>query len=243
MALCSLFSFPAVQAQEPAKSQSKADIEQIVKDYIMAHPEVLMESVKQYQLRERAAQQERSKNAAVAKQAELNFDPTSPASKPVAAKAGEQVTVVEFFDYRCGYCKRMSPALLKMVAEHPNVRLVFKEFPILGPESLVAAKAALAAERQGKYMKFHQAMMASTTVTEASIEQVAKEVGLDVAKLKADMQSPEIAAIIVKNTELASAIDVSATPSFVIGGEVVQGALDEDGFKRLITKAQTPAKN
>src|SRR6266496_1760052 len=133
--LCSL----AALGQETAKPPSKAEIEQIVKDYILAHPEVLMESVRQHQQKERAAQQQKTKEQIATKQAELTRDPTSPANKPLAAKPGDQVTLVEFFDYRCGYCKKVNPTVMQLLAENPNVRLVFKELPILGPESVVAA--------------------------------------------------------------------------------------------------------
>ena len=218
---------------------TKPEIEQIVKDYILQHPEVLLESVRQYQERERAAQQQKAKDSVAARQSDLLRDPTSPASKPVAAKPGEQVTMVEFFDYRCGFCKKVNPTVMKLLADNPNLRLIFKEFPILGPESVTAAKAGLAAQRQGKYVQFHQAMMASTTpVSAAMIEQVANDVGLDVAKLKSDMESKEIAAIIEKNTQLAMALQVASTPTFVIGGEMVAGAMDAAAFQKLIANAQ-----
>ncbi len=224
--------------QEPGdKPLTKAAIEQIIKEYILKNPEVLLDSVRQYQEREQASQKQRSKDAVAKQQNELLRDPASPATRPATAKTGE-VTIVEFFDYRCGYCKKVNPTLIKVLAANPDVRLVFKEFPILGPESTVAAKAGLAADKQGKYVQFHQAMMAASAVNEAGIEQVAKLVGLDIAKLKTDMQSPEIAAAIEKNHELASAVGVTATPTFVIGSEMVAGAIDAQAFQGLIAKAQ-----
>lgn len=228
-----------VRAPESTAPANKSEIEQIVKDYILQHPEVLLESVRSYQERERAAQQQKSRDAVAGRQSDLLRDPTSPSSKPAAAKAGDEVTMVEFFDYRCGYCKKVNPTVMKLLADNPNLRIVFKEFPILGPESVTAAKAGLAAQRQGKYLQFHQAMMSATTpVNEALIEQVAKNVGLDVEKLKTDMQSPEIAATLTKNTNLAAALDVSSTPTFVIGSEMVSGAMDAAGFQKLIAKTQ-----
>ena len=224
--------------QEPGdKPLTKAAIEQIVKEYILKNPEVLLDSVRQYQEREQASQKQRSRDAVAKQQNELLRDPASPATRPSTAKPGE-VTIVEFFDYRCGFCKKVSPTLIKVLAANPDVRLVFKEFPILGPESTVAAKAGLAAEKQGKYVQFHQAMMAASAVNEAGIEEVAKQVGLDVARLKTDMQSPEIAAAIEKNLQLASAVGVTATPTFVIGTEMVAGAIDAQAFQGLIAKTQ-----
>lgn len=232
-------SAAAILAQQPASPPAKSEIEQIVKDYILKHPEVVLESVRAYQERERAAQQQKAKDALVARQPDLLRDPASPTTKPIADNPGDEVTIVEFFDYRCGFCKKVNPTIMKFVADHPNVRLVFKEFPILGPESVVASKAALAAERQGKYVNFHQTMMASTVPVNAqSIEQTGKDIGLDIARMKADMDSPEIAAIIAKNNELAAALNVTATPTFVVGSELYSGALDAAGLQNLIAKAR-----
>ncbi len=237
--LCVVVNVPGTQAQEPAKAPTKAEIEQIVKDYILQHPEVLLESVRSMQERDRAAQQQKAKSALTTRKAELLNDPTSPATQPLASKVADQVTIVEFFDYRCGFCKRVNPTVMKVLADNPKVRLVFKEFPILGPESVIASKAALAAGKQDKYLRFHQAMMTSSApVSAASVEQVGKEVGLDIAKMRADMEAPETAAIIAKNTELATALDVSATPTFIVGSELVSGALDAAGLQKLIAKAQ-----
>lgn len=240
--LCFVLVLPFVLAQ-PAPTTNpppnKSEIEQIVKDYILQHPEVLIESVRQYQERERAAQHLKSKQTIASRQSDLLRDPTSPATKPMAANPDGQITMVEFFDYKCGFCKKVNPVVMKLLADNPNLRLVFKEFPILGPESVTAAKAGLAAQKQGKYVQFHQAMMASTTpVSQAMIEQVAKDAGLDLARLKTDMETPEIAATITKNTQLALDLDVSSTPTFFIGGEMVTGAMDAAAFQKLIDKAK-----
>ncbi len=234
--LLALLTIPGTVAQEPANSHTKAEIERIVKEYILQHPEVLLESVRSMQERDRAAQQQKAKGALSSRQSELLRDPTSPATKPAAA---DQLSIVEFFDYRCGFCKRVDPTLMKVLADNPNVRLVFKEFPILGPESVLASKAALAAQKQGKYLKFHQALMDSTAaVNAATIEQVGKDIGLDMTKMKADMDAPDVAAAIAKNTELATALDVSSTPTFVVGSDVVAGAMDAAALQKLISKAQ-----
>jgi protein-disulfide isomerase len=221
-------------AQEPLLETSRPAIEQIVHQYILQHPEVLMESVRLYQDRERTAQNERSREAVLAKLTDLQKDPSS----PVAGAAGG-VTLVEFFDYRCGYCKRAASTVLKLLADHPEVRLVFKEFPILGPESSLAAKAGLAANKQGGYLKFHQALMAlSGPITMSAIEELAGKQGLDIAKLKAGMESPEVQSILSRNRELAHEVGVNSTPSFVIGSELVSGAIDAAAFDRLIAQAR-----
>jgi protein-disulfide isomerase len=228
-----LATWPAA-AQQAVEAPARPAIEQIVREYILQHPEVLMESVRLYQERERTAQKERSKEAVSARLTDLQQDPSS----PVAGTAGG-VTVVEFFDYRCGYCKRAEGAVMKLLADHPDVRFVFKEFPILGPESLVAAKAGLAAHKQGGYLKFHQALMTLPgLITMSAIEELAGKQGLDVSKLKTDMESPEVQSILSRNRVLGHEVGVKSTPSFVIGSELVPGAMDAAAFKRLIAQAQ-----
>lgn len=223
-------------AAQPSKPMTKAEIEAIVKDYILQHPEVLLESVRMHQEREKVSRDQKAKEALTSKQQQLLFDPSSPSTK---AAVPNQVSIVSFFDYRCGYCKRVYPTLQKVLAANKDVRLVYKELPILGPESLVAAKAALAAARQNKYQEFHNAMMVSSTpATGALAEQTAKSLGLDVEKLKKDMESAEIASIISRNQQLAQELGVEATPTFVIGRELVPGAIGEDGFQQLIAKAK-----
>jgi len=219
-------------AQEPLLETSRPAIEQIVHQYILQHPEVLMESVRLYQERERAAQKERSKEAISARLKDVQQDPSSPVAGPA-----DGVTVVEFFDYHCGYCKRAEPTVMKLLAEHPDVRFIFKEFPILGPESSLAAKAGLAAAKQGAYLKFHQALMAlSGSITMNAIEELAGKQGLDVSKLKGDMESPEVQSILTRNRELGIKLGVNATPTFVVGSELIAGAIDTATFERLIAQ-------
>jgi protein-disulfide isomerase len=238
-ALAALMSVASLAAQQTANPLTKAEIEAIVKEYILQHPEVLLESVRQHQERERAGREQKAKDALTAKQQELLFDPATPATK---AAVPNQVSIVSFFDYRCGYCKRVYPTLMKVLEDNKDVRLVFKELPILGPESVVASKAALAAVKQGKYQEFHNALMGSDlAVTAAFVEQTAKSVGLDIEKLKKDMESAEVATAIKRNQQLAQSLGVEATPTFIIGNELVPGAIGEDGFKQLIAKAKQDA--
>jgi protein-disulfide isomerase len=221
-------------AQEPLLEASRPGIEQIVRQYILQHPEVLMESVRLYQERERTAQKERSKEAVSARLGDLQHDPSSPAAGPA-----DGVTVVEFFDYRCAYCKRAETTVLKLLAEHPDVRVIFKEFPFLGPESSLAAKASLAAAGQGAYLKFHQALMAlSGPITMNAIEELAGKLGLNVAKLKVAMESPEVQLILARNRELGIKLGVNGTPAFVVGTEVISGAIDSATIERLVAQAK-----
>jgi len=235
LTVCSVVATWNAAAEQPAQPA----IEQIIREYILQHPEVLMESVRLYQERERTAQKERSKEAVSAKLTDLQQDPSS----PVAGSSGG-LTVVEFFDYRCGYCKSAEGAINKMLGDHPEIQFVFKEFPILGPESLMAAKAGLAADIQGGYLKFHHALMTLPgPITMSAIEELAGKQGLNVSKLKTDMESPGVQAILARNRELGHEVGVKSTPSFVIGSELVPGAMDVAAFERLIAEAQrNPAR-
>src|SRR5262245_54042108 len=229
-----LIGFSSLQGQDVSAALSRADIEKIVREYILQHPEVLMESVQGHRERERVEAQKRSKGAVAANRRELFDDVAS----PVAGTAGAEVTIVQFFDYKCGYCRRVSSTLSMLLEKHKNVRMIYKELPILGPESHMASRAALAAEKQGAYTAFHRELMSlSGPITPEAIEGTGKKLGLDVAKLKADMSSKEVEGALMQNQRLASAIGVQSTPSFVIGGEVISGAMELAGFEELISKS------
>ena len=234
-----LLSGPLVWADDVETVPSTAAIEQIVREYLLHHPEVIMESLETFRAQQQAAQQQLRKDVVVAKRAELLEDPTS----PVAGAEAASVEVVEFFDYRCGYCKNVHATVLNLPALYPNVRLIFKEFPILGPDSELAAKAALAAAKQGAYLPMHEALMGlSVPPTQTTIEALGTTLGLDLAKLKTDMETPEIAQSLARNQALAVALGIQSTPTFVIGGEVVPGAMDAERFANVIAKAEAMQK-
>jgi protein-disulfide isomerase len=223
--------------QAPLSEASRQAFEQIIHQYILQHPEVLRESARLGEERERAAQQERTKAAVLARLKDIQQDPSS----PVVGKDGG-VTVVEFFDYHCGYCKRTESAVRKVLADHPEVHFVFKEFPILGAESSLAAKAGLAAAKQGGYLKFHQALMDfSGPITMAALEELAGKQGLDANQLKTDIESAEVQSILKRNQDLARDLGVRSTPTFVIGSELVLGTIDDAEFEKFIAQAQSRA--
>lgn len=210
-------------------------IEAIIREYLLQNPEVIVEAVRVFQERQQAEERQRVAAVLTARRAELFQD----AAAPVAGNPRGDVTVVEFFDYRCGYCKSVLPALRQLLEQDRRVRFVFKEFPILGPESVLAARAALAARAQGKYVAFHQALMAqSGPLTLPDILRVAAQVKLDPVRLQADMEAPEIRQAIQKNLALAQELGIRGTPVFVIGDELVTGALELDALKDLVTKAR-----
>jgi len=218
----------------PANQQS---IDHMIERYIQSHPEVIEQSLQGLEAKREAEEKTRQKAALATKQNELFHDPGS----PVSGNLSGNVTLVEFFDYRCGFCKRAAGAVTQLQQEDPRVRVVYKDLPILGEASELAAKAALASNIQGKHQAFHEALLASKgDMTKDTILAVAGEVGLDPKKLDADMQSPDLQTIIDRNRALAKDLGISGTPGFVVGTELVPGALDLNGLKELIARA---AKN
>ena len=168
---------------------------------------------------------------------ELFKDPTS----PVGGNPNGDVTIVEFFDYQCGYCKVVFPRIEKLLIDDSNLRFVFKEMPILGPNSVFAARAALAARMQGEkqYVAFHKVMMASRgSLNKASVFRFATDAGLDLERLKGDMEDDNINDMIRRNLKLADALSINGTPAFVIGDTIVRGAVDLLKLKILVERAR-----
>ncbi|MBY0431661.1 MAG: DsbA family protein, partial [Rhodospirillales bacterium] len=154
------------------------------------------------------------------------------------------VTVVEFFDYRCTYCKVVRPALVELLKADGKVKLVYKEFPILGRDSVLASKAALAARNQKKYEEFHDGLMRLRgPINEQAVMTLASELGLNLEKMKKDMEAPEIATALKRNVELARALNVNGTPAWVLGDRVVSGALDPNTMKSMIEQSRKTAPN
>ncbi len=171
----------------------------------------------------------------IARREEIFNDPAS----PVGGNPDGDVTLVEFFDYQCPYCKRIFPSIQALLAEDRNLRYVFKEFPILGKESVFAARAALAAQRQGKYLEFHMAVMtAKGKLTEARVMRLAKTAGLDVDRLRRDMADGTVDAMIRRNLDLADGLGIFSTPVFIIGDTQIPGAVEIDTLKTLIARAR-----
>jgi protein-disulfide isomerase len=222
-----------------AGEMSQSEFDQRVHNYILAHPEVLVEALQSLDARQRAADAAATK-AALSKRADDLFRDKE---SPVGGNAQGDVTVVEFFDYNCPYCRQVAPVIEQAVADDPQLRIVYKEFPILGPDSLFAAKAALAAARQGKYGEFHKALYGvKSRVTEAVVMKVAAGIGLDMTRLKSDMQQPDIEGSISRNAELAQALGITGTPGFVVGDRIFPGATDLETMKKLIEQARSAGK-
>ena len=158
---------------------------------------------------------------------------------PVTGNPKGDVTIVEFFDYQCGYCKRAMQTVLEVQKEDPHVRIAWKELPILGPASEFAARAAMAAKRQDKYLDFHVAVMGNRgPLTPDTVFQLAGKAGISVDRLKRDMEDPAIDKYLRDTLLLAQQLGITGTPGFVIGGKLVPGAIDKDQIKQLIAEAR-----
>ncbi len=214
-------------------------IRQIIREYLLEQPEVLIEVQQALQAKRAAQEAEQAREAIRLYRDEIFADPEA----PVGGNPDGAITLVEFFDYRCSYCRRVKPTVETLLAENDDLRFVFKEFPILGPESTMAAYAALAARSQGNYEAFHWALME----TEGSFDRdhilsVAQSVGLDTEQLARDMEDPALDGLIEKNAALASALGISGTPAFVVGDRLISGALPLEHFRVAIVEARQALK-
>jgi protein-disulfide isomerase len=228
----------------PASAQSfsdtqRGDIEAIVRNYLIAHPEVLEEAMAELSKRQTAAEAEKHEKG-VASNADAIFN--SPRNVTLGNKDGD-VTFVEFFDYNCGYCKRAMSDMLDLMKADPKLKVVLKEFPVLSAGSVEAAQVGVAVRMQDptgkKYLDFHQKLLGGRGAADkARALAVAKEVGLDMAKLDKDLASPEVKATLEENLKLAEAMGMNGTPSYVIGKQVVIGAVGVENLKEKIGMAR-----
>jgi len=222
-------------ARDAKEAPPQAAMDQAISQYLKDHPSEVMAALKQAQAEQEKQQQAEAHQALEQKQDQIFNNPAD----PVVGNPQGDVTVVEFFDYRCPYCKRVSDALADLVKSDPNVRLVYKDFPILGPESVVAAKIALAAHRQGKYEIVHTAFMAHKgSFAEADLLELAASVGADKAKLAADMADPAIQGQLEANDSLAGTLGITGTPGFLFGKQLVPGAVSLEDMKKLVSAAR-----
>ena len=233
-----VFGAPAASAQSFTDTQ-RGDIEMIVKNYLIAHPEVLEEAMTELNKRQAAAEAEKHE-ASITQNAEAIFN--SPRGVTLGNKDGD-VTFVEFFDYNCGYCKRAMSDMLDLLKSDPKLKVVLKEFPVLSQGSVEAAQVAVAARMQDptgkKYLDFHQKLLGGRgPADKARALQAAKEAGLDTAKIEKDIASAEVRTTIEENFKLAEAMGMNGTPSYVIGKQIVVGAVGLEGLKEKISTAR-----
>ncbi|HKH00871.1 MAG TPA: DsbA family protein [Bradyrhizobium sp.] len=225
---------PAASAQSFSDSQ-RGEIETIVRNYLIAHPEVLEEAMAELSKRQAAADAAKHE-ASVVNNAQTIFN--SPRGVVLGNKDGD-VTFVEFFDYNCGYCKRAMVDMLELMKTDPKLKVVLKEFPVLSQASIEAAQVGVAVRMQDptgkKYLDFHQRLLGGRgTADKAHALAAAKEAGLDTAKIEKDLTSTEVRATIEENFKLAEAMGMNGTPSYVIGKQVVIGAVGVESLKEKI---------
>jgi protein-disulfide isomerase len=215
----------------PAQSMTEAQVKQLALEAILENPEIIMQAVAILQQREK----ERAASGANTVRLQLESDPNAP---NLGNPEGD-VTVVEFFDYNCPYCRSAGQTVQALLAADANVRVIYREWPILGEDSVIAASAALAARAQGKYEAFHWALMGGEgRVTEALIFKVARDLGMDVAQLEADMTSPAVEAHIALSNALARQLGFTGTPAFIVGDKTAPGMLSLDEITLLVAEAR-----
>jgi protein-disulfide isomerase len=220
---------PAVAAE--FNDQQRQEIGEIVREYLLQNPELLRELSTALEQKERAAEDELRKTALAANANKVFRDD----SHFVAGNPKGDVTMVEFFDYNCGWCKKSVPEVVRLIETDKNLRFVLVEFPIFGEGSEYAARAALAAKRQNKYWELHLSMLQHEgKIDSAVVDQLAEAQGLDMAQLKKDMEDPAIAAVISANQSLAQSLAINGTPAFIIDQMVVPGYMPHDGLMAAI---------
>jgi protein-disulfide isomerase len=222
-------------ASAAASTPDKVALGKAIREYLIANPEVLVEAMQELERKQDSAQSNQAQKAIQEHRDALLGDPES----PIAGNPNGDVTIVEFSDYQCPYCKRAHAAVKSILAADGKVRLVFKDLPILGEPSRIAALAALASQAQNKHLEMHNALMEyNGKLDRDKIMQIAGSVGLDVERLQKDMEDPKLKALIDRNMALASALGVRGTPAFVIGKQFVPGAVDANALKQMIADAR-----
>jgi len=235
LALLITMLVPAMGQTAQFNAEQRKEMGQIVRQYLMANPEVLRDAFRELERKDAVAKAAGEK-AAVQSMASDIF--RSPGDHVVGNPDGD-ITVVEFMDYNCPFCKRALADVEKMIENDKNIRVVMKEFPILGESSTFASRAAIASRAQGKYWEFHLALMRKRgSATETSVFKAAEKVGLDVAKLRKDMDSSEVTEIIERNYAIAQALNINGTPAFVIAENILAGAVGYDVLTSTVAKVR-----
>lgn len=221
------------ETNQQAQATDKEEIRKIIKDYLLEQPEIIREAIQELEKRTAEAEEKKQKELIAENRELLLSDKYSFNTGNVEG----DVTVIEFFDYNCPYCRQALKNIVKLMDEDKNVHVVLKEYPILGEASQMAALSALAARKQGKYMEYHTALLsAKGRINKDAIEKIAEQVGLDVEQLKKDMDSPEVKDALAKNIEVGIKLGINGTPTFIFNDQVVPQVLPFEDMKELIAK-------
>ena len=246
LAACLAIPLSALRAQSASQAdpqtrdaaftpEQRAAVVRIVREALTSDPSILRDAVAALRADETRRQEDAARVAITAARPALAGAPDD----PVAGNPRGEVTLVEFYDLRCPYCRRMLPVTQALVAAEPGMRIVYKDIPILGPGSALGARAVLAAQRQDGYLRLQGAIMAGPPeITEESVHAAADKVGLDWARLRRDMDDPAIQARIDANLALSRSLGVQGTPAYVVGGTLFSGAMPLDQLKAVIAAAR-----
>lgn len=243
--LIAAFAFTALLAgvapsyAEELTADQENRIKELALEAILENPEIIAEAIDRLQTLQQERQNAAIRQTLESRRADLERD----ANAPVLGNPDGDVTMVEFFDYNCPYCKQAMEPVQNLLASDDGVRLVYREFPILSEGSVFAAKAALAAREQGKYEEMHWALMSLRRADEQTTIETAEDLGLDIDKLRVDMEAPEVASHIALSLELAEGLGISGTPSFVIGDTVVPGLVPLERLAELVENERNATDN
>lgn len=239
--MLAVFLWALISAPTTSLAQQSTPLDQVEQEAIKAlilqtireNPEVLVDTLLAFQEKAQA-QAQVEQRAAISRGGELL---RADANTGVMGNPDGDIVLVEFFDYNCPYCRRAAPVLFELIEENPDLRIIMREWPILGPDSELAARASLAATQQDKFEAFHEALMAQPRANTVMIRRAAEQAGLDYDQLQADMDAPEVDAHIAKSHDLARKLGISGTPTFMIGEALVPGLLEKADLQALISEA------
>lgn len=239
--LCFIFFFLTnsslleAQSTDTFTRAEKAEISKLVRQYIKRNPEIILEALEDIQEQEKIQKEKEQRTQLKLNEKFIERD----IDDPILGNPDGKIIITEFFDYQCGYCKRMLKILLDISKAHNDVKIVLKEYPILGPVSTLAAQVALAAKKQNQYAEMHAALMQlKGRLSEKAIFQIAKELGLDTEQLQEDMMDPKILNHLTRTRELGKQLMIRGTPAFIINNTISPGALTEHQLLKLITQAR-----
>lgn len=218
-------------------AEQRKVFEGVIRDYLLKEPIIIRQAIGALQAQEKAAKEIKAAAALKNHKDELFRDKTS----PIGGNPQGDVIIVQFFDYICGYCKRVASVLKTVMKRDPNLKVIYKEFAILGPKSITASRAALAAQKQGKYIDFHEGLMAGKA-DEDSIAALANKLKMDYSQLRKDMADPNIETALQNNYKLANVLGIKGTPVFVIGERLIPGAVSEEILTQIIKEERAKKK-
>lgn len=233
-ALLGAGGYAVAQRLTPAASRDKAAIEHVVRNYLLENPELLVEVSDRLRAKETAKANESAQKALASDRDAIHrVFPGAAAGNP-----NGDVTLVAFLDYNCGYCRASLPAIAELIRRDPGLKVVYREYPVLGPESVTAARWALAAAKQGKFKPFHEALYAAGRVTEASLNAAAAAAGMDAAAARTALDSKEVRTEIASNHRIGESLGMTGTPAWVVGDQVLSGAVGYDALAEAVATAR-----